>query len=45
MAANVTPGLGLSLIDILVKQLEGEATWNRDRRGTTLTLGFPVRVA
>ena len=38
------PGLGLSLIDILTKQLEGEARWDTPGKGTRLTLEFPVRV-
>jgi two-component sensor histidine kinase len=38
-------GLGHSLIDVLTKQLEGEASWTSDGNGTTLPLEFPIRVA
>jgi two-component sensor histidine kinase len=39
------PGLGHSLIEVLTKQLDGEALWSSEGRGTTLTLEFPIRVA
>jgi two-component sensor histidine kinase len=42
---DATAGLGHSLIDVLTKQLEGEASWASDGKGTTLTLEFPIRVA
>jgi two-component sensor histidine kinase len=45
MPEGARPGLGLSLIDILTKQLEGEALWDPPGSGTQLTLEFPVRVS
>jgi two-component sensor histidine kinase len=39
------PGLGLSLIDVLTKQIEGEARWDTPGEGTRLTLEFPIRVS
>jgi two-component sensor histidine kinase len=45
MPEGVRPGLGLSLIDILTKQLEGEARWDTPGSGTRLTLEFPVRIS
>jgi two-component sensor histidine kinase len=42
---DATAGLGHNLIHVLTKQLEGEATWSSDGKGTTLTLEFPIRVA
>ena len=39
------PGLGLSLIDILTKQIEGEARWDTPGRGTQLMLEFPIRIS
>jgi two-component sensor histidine kinase len=44
MPEGARPGLGLSLIDILTKQLEGEARWDSSGKGTRLTLEFPIRV-
>jgi two-component sensor histidine kinase len=45
MPEGVRPGLGLSLIDILTKQIEGEARWDPPASGTRLTLEFPVRIS
>jgi two-component sensor histidine kinase len=45
MAEGARPGLGLSLIDILTKQIEGEARWDSPGVGTQLTLEFPIRAA
>jgi two-component sensor histidine kinase len=45
MPEDACPGLGLSLIDLLVRQLEGEARWATLGRGTQLTLEFPVRAS
>jgi two-component sensor histidine kinase len=45
MPEGARPGLGLSLIDILTKQLEGEARWDTPGSGTRLRLEFPVRVS
>ena len=42
---DATPGLGRSLIEVLTKQLEGEAVWTSEGKGTRLTLEFPIRVA
>jgi len=42
---DATPGLGHSLIEVLTKQLEGEAAWTSEGKGTTLSLEFPIRVA
>jgi two-component sensor histidine kinase len=42
---DATPGLGHSLIEVLTKQLDGEALWTSEGKGTTLTLEFPIRVA
>jgi two-component sensor histidine kinase len=42
---DATPGLGHSLIEMLTKQLDGEALWTTEGKGTTLTLEFPIRVA
>ena len=44
MPEGVRPGLGLSLIDILTRQIEGEARWDTPGKGTRLTLEFPIRV-
>ena len=44
MAEGARPGLGLNLIDILTKQIEGEARWDHRAGGTQLTLEFPIRV-
>ena len=44
MPEGARPGLGLSLIDILTKQLEGEARWDHPGEGARLTLEFPIRV-
>ena len=44
MPEGIRPGLGLSLIDILTKQIEGEARWDAPGSGTRLTLQFPIRV-
>ncbi len=43
MPEDVRPGLGLGLIDVLTKQLEGEARWEAAGGGTQLTLEFPIR--
>jgi two-component sensor histidine kinase len=45
MPEGAHPGLGLSLIEVLTKQLEGEACWETLDSGTRLTLEFPVRVS
>jgi two-component sensor histidine kinase len=45
MPEDARPGLGISLIEVLTKQLEGEARWETPGRGTRLTLEFPVRVS
>jgi two-component sensor histidine kinase len=42
---DATPGLGHNLIEVLTKQLEGEATWTSSGKGATLTLEFPSRIA
>jgi two-component sensor histidine kinase len=42
---DATSGLGHKLIEFLTKQLEGEATWTSDSKGTTLALEFPIRGA
>jgi two-component sensor histidine kinase len=44
MPEDARPGLGLSLIDILTKQIEGEARWDPPGTGTRLTLEFPIRI-
>jgi two-component sensor histidine kinase len=44
MPADVRPALGLSLIEILTKQIEGEARWDSPGEGAQLTLEFPIRV-
>jgi two-component sensor histidine kinase len=44
MPEGARPGLGLNLIDILTKQIEGEARWGPREEGTRLTLEFPIRV-
>ena len=44
MPEAARPGLGLSLIDILTKQIEGEARWGAPGEGTRLALDFPIRV-
>jgi two-component sensor histidine kinase len=44
MPEDTRPGLGLSLIDILTKQIEGEACWDSPGKGTRLTLEFPIRI-
>lgn len=43
MPDGARPGLGLSLIDVLSKQIEGEARWDGPGKGTRLTLEFPIR--
>jgi two-component sensor histidine kinase len=43
--SNASPGLGLKLIEVLVRQLEAEASWASDGKGTRLTLEFPIRVS
>jgi two-component sensor histidine kinase len=45
MPEDARPGLGISLIEVLTKQLEGEARWETPGSGTRLTLEFPVRVS
>ena len=45
MPEGARPGLGLSLIDILTRQIEGEARWEAQGVGTQLTLEFPIRVS
>ena len=45
MPEEARPGLGLSLIDILTKQIEGEARWDSPGSGTRLMLEFPIRVS
>jgi two-component sensor histidine kinase len=45
MPEEVRPGLGLRLIDILTKQIEGEARWDSSGRGTRLMLEFPIRIS
>ncbi len=40
--AGTRPGLGLKLIDLLTRQLDGNAEWDHDGR-TELTLRFPTR--
>jgi two-component sensor histidine kinase len=45
MPADARPGLGLGLIDVLTKQLEGEARWEARDGGTQLTLEFPIRAS
>lgn len=44
MPEAVRPGLGLNLIDILTKQIEGEALWESPGEGARLTLAFPIRI-
>jgi two-component sensor histidine kinase len=44
MPEEARPGLGLSLIDVLTKQIEGEPRWDSPGTGTRLTLEFPIRV-
>ena len=44
MPEDARPGLGLSLIEILTKQIEGEARWDSPGEGAQLTLEFPIRV-
>jgi two-component sensor histidine kinase len=43
MPEKARPGLGLSLIDVLSKQIEGAARWDAPGRGARLTLEFPIR--
>jgi two-component sensor histidine kinase len=45
MPDDACPGLGLGLIDVLTRQLEGEARWEAQDIGTQLTLEFPIRVS
>jgi two-component sensor histidine kinase len=45
MPEGIRPGLGLSLVEILTRQIEGEARWDAPGSGTRLTLEFPVRVS
>ena len=45
MPEEARPGLGLNLIDVLTKQIEGEARWDRAGEGTRLTLEFPIRIS
>jgi two-component sensor histidine kinase len=42
MPEGARPGLGLNLIDLLTKQIEGEARWDSTGEGTRLTLDFPM---
>ena len=44
MPEGARPGLGLNLIDILTKQIEGEARWDSPGKGARLTLEFPIRI-
>jgi two-component sensor histidine kinase len=44
MPERARPGLGLNLIDILTKQIEGEAGWESPGKGARLTLEFPIRI-
>jgi two-component sensor histidine kinase len=44
MPEGARPGLGLNLIDILTKQIEGEACWDSSGGGTRLSLEFPIRI-
>ena len=44
MPEKARPGLGLNLIDILTKQIEGEARWDSPGKGARLTLEFPIRI-
>jgi two-component sensor histidine kinase len=45
MPEGTRPGLGLKLIEILTKQIEGEARWGPPAEGARLTLEFPIRVS
>jgi two-component sensor histidine kinase len=45
MPEDARPGLGLGLIDVLTKQLEGATSWETPGSGTQLTLEFPIRVS
>jgi two-component sensor histidine kinase/putative methionine-R-sulfoxide reductase with GAF domain len=45
IAADATPSLGHKLIESFTQQLEGQAAWQSDAKGTKLTLEFPVRVS
>ena len=45
MPEDARPGLGLGLIDVLTRQLEGETRWETPGKGTQLTLEFPIRVS
>jgi two-component sensor histidine kinase len=45
MPEDARPGLGLGLIEVLTRQLEGEACWEAQGVGTQLTLEFPIRVS
>ena len=44
MPEGARPGLGLNLIDILTKQIEGEARWDSPGKGARVTLEFPIRI-
>jgi two-component sensor histidine kinase len=45
MPEDARPGLGLGLIDVLTRQLEGETRWEMSGKGTQLTLVFPIQVS
>lgn len=45
IAADAPPSLGHKLIESFTQQLEGQAAWTSDAKGTKLTLEFPVRVS
>jgi two-component sensor histidine kinase len=42
---DAAPGLGQNLVEVLTRQLEGEAGWDPQGGGTRLVLEFPVRVS
>ena len=44
MPEGARPGLGLNLIDILTKQIEGEARWDSPGTGARVTWEFPIRI-
>jgi two-component sensor histidine kinase len=45
MPAAPRSGLGLKLIDLLCRQIDAEAAWERGGDGTRLTLQLPIKVA
>jgi two-component system, sensor histidine kinase PdtaS len=45
MPEGARPGLGLSLIEFLTKQIDGETRWDTPGKGTRLTLSFPLGLA